>query len=192
MCFDWLFTNVQMFIFVFLNINIYPDVSDILFQELERTSEGSVPKPRSRNSAVERRFRRVQDRSHTQPVTNKEVVNASRQVLDIACIALFCITIFADHFSVLLLIFLFPLPLLLNLHTPLSKSFKFLLTFLFLGGVYISYISVPFFHLYLFFPLISDPTVPSYPGGIHTTVPCITSPTVVRYSQTGVVYLRQK
>ncbi|KAM3604897.1 uncharacterized protein V6R79_017682 [Siganus canaliculatus] len=48
-----------------------------LFRELERTSEGGVPKPRSRNAAVERRFRRVQDRSHTQPVTNKEVVNAS-------------------------------------------------------------------------------------------------------------------
>ncbi|KAL3055614.1 hypothetical protein OYC64_018314 [Pagothenia borchgrevinki] len=46
-----------------------------LFRELERTSD--VPKPRSRNAAVERRLRRVQDRSHTQPVTNKEVVNAS-------------------------------------------------------------------------------------------------------------------
>uniref|UniRef100_A0A671UN29 Supervillin n=1 Tax=Sparus aurata TaxID=8175 RepID=A0A671UN29_SPAAU len=45
------------------------------FEELERTSD--VPKPRSRNAAVERRLRRVQDRSHTQPVTNKEVVNAS-------------------------------------------------------------------------------------------------------------------
>ncbi|XP_049889225.1 supervillin-like isoform X6 [Epinephelus moara] len=48
-----------------------------LFRELERTSDGGVPKPRSRNAAVERRLRRVQDRSHTQPVTNKEVVNAS-------------------------------------------------------------------------------------------------------------------
>uniref|UniRef100_A0A3Q3R242 HP domain-containing protein n=1 Tax=Monopterus albus TaxID=43700 RepID=A0A3Q3R242_MONAL len=48
-----------------------------LFRELERTSEGGVPKPRSRNSAVERRLRRVQDRSHTQPVTNIEVVNVS-------------------------------------------------------------------------------------------------------------------
>ncbi|KAM6989197.1 supervillin isoform 10-T10 [Tautogolabrus adspersus] len=48
-----------------------------LFRELERTSDGSVPKPRSRNAAVERRLRRVQDRSHTQPVTNREVVNAS-------------------------------------------------------------------------------------------------------------------
>lgn len=59
---------------------VFPDVS---LQELERTSEGGVPKPRSRNAAVERRLRRVQDRSHTQPVTNKEVVNASRLVLDI-------------------------------------------------------------------------------------------------------------
>uniref|UniRef100_A0AAX7VZI6 HP domain-containing protein n=1 Tax=Astatotilapia calliptera TaxID=8154 RepID=A0AAX7VZI6_ASTCA len=50
-----------------------------LFRELERTLEGGVPKPRSRNAAVERRLRRVQDRSHTQPVTNKEVVNASSQ-----------------------------------------------------------------------------------------------------------------
>ncbi|XP_037643784.1 supervillin-like isoform X12 [Sebastes umbrosus] len=48
-----------------------------LFRELERTSDGSIPKPRSRNAAVDRRLRRVQDRSHTQPVTNKEVVNAS-------------------------------------------------------------------------------------------------------------------
>ncbi|KAJ4936864.1 hypothetical protein JOQ06_001450 [Pogonophryne albipinna] len=46
-----------------------------LFRELERTSD--VPKPRSRNAAVERRLRRVQDRSHTQPVTNNEAVNAS-------------------------------------------------------------------------------------------------------------------
>nr|XP_043878383.1 supervillin-like isoform X12 [Solea senegalensis] len=50
---------------------------DIVLQDLERTSDGSVPKPRSRNAAVERRLRRVQDRSNTQPVTNKEVVNAS-------------------------------------------------------------------------------------------------------------------
>ncbi|XP_068196002.1 supervillin isoform X2 [Antennarius striatus] len=48
-----------------------------LFRELERTTEGGVPKPRSRNAAIERRLRRVQDRSHTQPITNEEVVNAS-------------------------------------------------------------------------------------------------------------------
>ncbi|XP_077581116.1 supervillin [Stigmatopora nigra] len=47
-----------------------------LFRELEKTSEGGVPKPRSRNVAVERRLRRVQDRSQTQPVTTKEVVEA--------------------------------------------------------------------------------------------------------------------
>ncbi|KAM9323583.1 supervillin isoform 2-T2 [Pholidichthys leucotaenia] len=50
-----------------------------LFRELEKTSEGGVPKPRSRNAAIERRLRRVQDRSHTQPVTNKEVVNFSSE-----------------------------------------------------------------------------------------------------------------
>ncbi|KAM3865936.1 supervillin-like [Diretmus argenteus] len=48
-----------------------------LFRELEKASDGGVPKPRSRNAAVERRLRRVQDRSHTQPVTNKEVVTAA-------------------------------------------------------------------------------------------------------------------
>ncbi|XP_035994497.1 supervillin isoform X5 [Fundulus heteroclitus] len=48
-----------------------------LFRELEKTSDGSVPKPRSRNAAVERRLRRVQDRAHTQPVTDREVVSAS-------------------------------------------------------------------------------------------------------------------
>uniref|UniRef100_A0A8C5E476 HP domain-containing protein n=1 Tax=Gouania willdenowi TaxID=441366 RepID=A0A8C5E476_GOUWI len=47
-----------------------------LFRELERTSEGGVPKPRSRNAAIERRMRRIQDRSQTQPITNIEVVNA--------------------------------------------------------------------------------------------------------------------
>uniref|UniRef100_A0A8C5E1Z9 HP domain-containing protein n=1 Tax=Gouania willdenowi TaxID=441366 RepID=A0A8C5E1Z9_GOUWI len=48
-----------------------------LFRELERTSEGGVPKPRSRNAAIERRMRRIQDRSQTQPITNIEVVNAA-------------------------------------------------------------------------------------------------------------------
>uniref|UniRef100_A0A6Q2ZBU6 HP domain-containing protein n=1 Tax=Esox lucius TaxID=8010 RepID=A0A6Q2ZBU6_ESOLU len=43
-----------------------------LFRELERTTD-SVPKPRSRNPAVERRLRRVQDRAQTQPITNEEV-----------------------------------------------------------------------------------------------------------------------
>ncbi|XP_062900397.1 supervillin a isoform X12 [Mobula hypostoma] len=53
-----------------------------LFREMERatkTMETSLaPKPRSRNSAVERRLRRMQDRSRTQPVTTEEVVIASR------------------------------------------------------------------------------------------------------------------
>ncbi|KAL7851033.1 hypothetical protein AOLI_G00213890 [Acnodon oligacanthus] len=48
-----------------------------LFRELEKTAEGSVPKPRSRNVAVERRLRRTQDRSRTQPVTTEEVVIAA-------------------------------------------------------------------------------------------------------------------
>ncbi|XP_061879159.1 supervillin-like isoform X2 [Entelurus aequoreus] len=48
-----------------------------LFRELEKTSEGGVPKPRSRNAAVERRLRRIQDRSHTQPITSNEVVSTS-------------------------------------------------------------------------------------------------------------------
>ncbi|KAJ8268682.1 hypothetical protein COCON_G00138540 [Conger conger] len=48
-----------------------------LFRELERGTEGGVPTPRSRNAAVERRLRRVQERSHTQPVTSEEVVIAA-------------------------------------------------------------------------------------------------------------------
>uniref|UniRef100_A0A671QL17 Supervillin-like n=1 Tax=Sinocyclocheilus anshuiensis TaxID=1608454 RepID=A0A671QL17_9TELE len=48
-----------------------------LFRELEKTSEGGVLRPRSRNAAVERRHRRVQDRSRTQPVTSEEVVIAA-------------------------------------------------------------------------------------------------------------------
>ncbi|XP_046883521.1 supervillin-like isoform X2 [Hypomesus transpacificus] len=44
-----------------------------LFRELERTTEGGVPKPRSRNAAVERRLRRALDRAHTQPITSEEV-----------------------------------------------------------------------------------------------------------------------
>ncbi|XP_066508025.1 supervillin-like isoform X2 [Hoplias malabaricus] len=48
-----------------------------LFRELEKTGEGGVPKPRSRNAAVERRLRRTQDRSRTQPVTTEEVVIAA-------------------------------------------------------------------------------------------------------------------
>ncbi|KAF7245838.1 Supervillin, partial [Varanus komodoensis] len=50
----------------------------MLFREMEKSiDEKSIPKPRSRNSAVERRLRRMQDRSRTQPVTTEEVVIAA-------------------------------------------------------------------------------------------------------------------
>ncbi|XP_055520995.1 supervillin a [Leucoraja erinacea] len=53
-----------------------------LFREMEKSTKAMetslAPKPRSRNSAVERRLRRTQDRSRTQPVTTEEVVIASR------------------------------------------------------------------------------------------------------------------
>ncbi|KAJ8272470.1 hypothetical protein GJAV_G00089460 [Gymnothorax javanicus] len=48
-----------------------------LFRELERNSDAGVPRPRSKNAAVERRLRRVQDRARTQPVTSEEVVIAT-------------------------------------------------------------------------------------------------------------------
>ncbi|KAM4606698.1 supervillin a isoform 3-T3 [Polymixia lowei] len=48
-----------------------------LFRELEKSIDGGAPKPRSRNTAVERRLRRTQDRSRTQPVTTEEVVIAA-------------------------------------------------------------------------------------------------------------------
>ncbi|RXM35766.1 Supervillin [Acipenser ruthenus] len=49
-----------------------------LFRELERSIDSApVPKPRSRNAAVERRLRRTQDRSRTQPITTEEVVIAA-------------------------------------------------------------------------------------------------------------------
>ncbi|XP_016301065.1 supervillin-like isoform X5 [Sinocyclocheilus anshuiensis] len=48
-----------------------------LFRELEKTSDGSVLKAWSRNPVVERRLRRGQDRSRTQPVTSEEVVIAA-------------------------------------------------------------------------------------------------------------------
>uniref|UniRef100_A0A673WVP1 Supervillin a n=1 Tax=Salmo trutta TaxID=8032 RepID=A0A673WVP1_SALTR len=46
-------------------------------QELERNTDGGAPKPQSRNAAIERRLRRIQDRSRTQPVTTEEVVIAA-------------------------------------------------------------------------------------------------------------------
>ncbi|KAM9337647.1 supervillin a isoform 5-T5 [Symphorus nematophorus] len=48
-----------------------------LFRELEKSIDGGVPKVRSRNAAVDRRLRRTQDRSRTQPVTTEEVVIAA-------------------------------------------------------------------------------------------------------------------
>ena len=50
----------------------------VCVQELERSVEGGAPKlcP-SRNAAVERRLRRGQDRSRTQPITTEEVVIAA-------------------------------------------------------------------------------------------------------------------
>uniref|UniRef100_A0A665VB62 Supervillin a n=1 Tax=Echeneis naucrates TaxID=173247 RepID=A0A665VB62_ECHNA len=49
----------------------------LLFRELEKSTDGGAPKPRSRNAAVDRRLRRTQDRSRTQPVTTEEVVIAA-------------------------------------------------------------------------------------------------------------------
>ncbi|XP_051857638.1 supervillin isoform X10 [Antechinus flavipes] len=50
----------------------------LLFREMEKSfDEKNIPKPRSRNAAVERRLRRLQDRSHTQPITTEEVVIAA-------------------------------------------------------------------------------------------------------------------
>ncbi|XP_035510696.1 supervillin a isoform X4 [Morone saxatilis] len=48
-----------------------------LFRELEKSIDGGAPKARSRNAAVDRRLRRTQDRSRTQPVTTEEVVIAA-------------------------------------------------------------------------------------------------------------------
>ncbi|XP_030915225.1 supervillin isoform X14 [Geospiza fortis] len=50
----------------------------LLFREMEKSFEmKNIPKPPSRSSAVERRLRRLQDRSHTQPITSEEVVIAA-------------------------------------------------------------------------------------------------------------------
>ncbi|KAJ0022717.1 hypothetical protein NQD34_014851 [Periophthalmus magnuspinnatus] len=45
-----------------------------LFKELEKSIDGGIPTPRARNAALERRLRRGQERSRTQPVTTEEVV----------------------------------------------------------------------------------------------------------------------
>ncbi|XP_062362958.1 supervillin isoform X2 [Cinclus cinclus] len=50
----------------------------LLFREMEKSFEmKNIPKPPTRSSAVERRMRRFQDRSHTQPITSEEVVIAA-------------------------------------------------------------------------------------------------------------------
>uniref|UniRef100_A0A8C6AAV5 Supervillin n=1 Tax=Marmota marmota marmota TaxID=9994 RepID=A0A8C6AAV5_MARMA len=50
----------------------------LLFREMEKSfEEQNVPKRCSRNPAVEQRLRRLQDRSHTQPITTEEVVIAT-------------------------------------------------------------------------------------------------------------------
>ncbi|XP_062955720.1 supervillin isoform X3 [Cynocephalus volans] len=52
----------------------------LLFREMEKSfDEQNVPKRRSRNTAVEQRLRRLQDRSHTQPITTEEVVIAATE-----------------------------------------------------------------------------------------------------------------
>lgn len=56
----------------------YQDPHCFQSQEMEKSfDEKNVPKRRSRNAAVEQRLRRLQDRSHTQPVTTEEVVIAA-------------------------------------------------------------------------------------------------------------------
>uniref|UniRef100_A0A668ANB4 Supervillin a n=1 Tax=Myripristis murdjan TaxID=586833 RepID=A0A668ANB4_9TELE len=57
-----------------MNFCIFPTTPT---QELEKSIDGGAPKLRSRNAAVERRLRRTQDRSKTQPVTTEEVVIAA-------------------------------------------------------------------------------------------------------------------
>ncbi|XP_059324647.1 supervillin isoform X17 [Ammospiza nelsoni] len=52
----------------------------LLFREMEKSFEmKNIPKPPVRSSAVERRLRRLQDRSHTQPITSEEVVIAATE-----------------------------------------------------------------------------------------------------------------
>ncbi|KAM5235700.1 LOW QUALITY PROTEIN: supervillin [Ctenodactylus gundi] len=52
----------------------------LLFREMEKSfDEQNTPKRRSRNPAVEQRLRRLQDRSHTQPITTEEVVIAATE-----------------------------------------------------------------------------------------------------------------
>uniref|UniRef100_A0AAY4AEX8 HP domain-containing protein n=1 Tax=Denticeps clupeoides TaxID=299321 RepID=A0AAY4AEX8_9TELE len=48
-----------------------------LFRELEKSVDGGASRQYSRNAALDRRLRRTQDRSRTQPVTTEEVVIAA-------------------------------------------------------------------------------------------------------------------
>uniref|UniRef100_A0A670YL55 Supervillin n=1 Tax=Pseudonaja textilis TaxID=8673 RepID=A0A670YL55_PSETE len=58
----------------------------LLFREMEKSfDDKSVPKPRSKNYAVERRLRRMQDRSRTQPVTPEEMVIAATEPTPASC-----------------------------------------------------------------------------------------------------------
>ncbi|XP_021097678.1 supervillin isoform X3 [Heterocephalus glaber] len=58
----------------------------LLFREMEKSfDEQNAPKRRSRNAAVEQRLRRLQDRSHTQPVTEQEVVIAATEPIPASC-----------------------------------------------------------------------------------------------------------
>ncbi|XP_053117279.1 supervillin isoform X27 [Hemicordylus capensis] len=58
----------------------------LLFREMEKSFDGkNILKPRSRNSAVERRLRRMQDRSRTQPITTEEVVIAATESTPASC-----------------------------------------------------------------------------------------------------------
>ncbi|KAI5615300.1 supervillin, partial [Silurus asotus] len=71
-----------------------------LFRELEKTAESGVPKPRSRNAAVERRLRRTLDRSRTQPVTTEEVViAATKEARACKCFILSVLSCSNDCFS---------------------------------------------------------------------------------------------
>uniref|UniRef100_A0A673VD04 Supervillin n=1 Tax=Suricata suricatta TaxID=37032 RepID=A0A673VD04_SURSU len=58
----------------------------LLFREMEKSfDEKNVPKRRSRNPAVEQRLRRLQDRSHTQPITTEEVAIAATEPIPASC-----------------------------------------------------------------------------------------------------------
>ncbi|XP_058436532.1 supervillin isoform X10 [Marmota monax] len=58
----------------------------LLFREMEKSfEEQNVPKRCSRNPAVEQRLRRLQDRSHTQPITTEEVVIATTESIAASC-----------------------------------------------------------------------------------------------------------